>query len=143
MHAGLLQRDFDRHIGHQRADGAVHLAIGRDPVLDQHVQQFVAVVQAACRIDHLQTVGVAIERNAEVRVMFARTARTSASGAVAPTPSLMLKPFGATPIGITSAPSSWNTCGATSYAAPCAQSTTSFRPRRSNAAGNVLLQNSM
>src|SRR5207247_1540883 len=49
----------------------------------------------------------------------------------------------ATPSATTSAPSSLNTCGATSYAAPCAQSTTSFSPLRSSSLGKVLLQNSI
>jgi len=46
----------------------------------------------------------------------------------------MLNPSGVTPTGITVAPSSHSTVGATLYAAPCAQSTTmripsSVRPR--------------
>ena len=68
---------------------------------------------------------------------------TSWSGAVAPHMSLMLNPSGETPIGTTSAPSSWNTWGPTWYAAPWAQSTTIFIPLRSSSAGKVDLQNSM
>ena len=43
---------------------------------------------------------------------WATTASDMAWGAVAPTLSLMLKPSGLLPMAITSAPSSWNTCGA-------------------------------
>ncbi len=50
------------------------------------------------------------------------------AGTVEPQPWLMLKPSGATPTGMTVAPSSHSTVGATRYAAPCAQSTTIFRP---------------
>ena len=53
-------------------------------------------------------------------------ASQSALVAVAPTSRLMLKPSGLQPMAITSAPNSWNTSGATWYAAPCAASTTIF-----------------
>ncbi|CFN63375.1 Uncharacterised protein [Bordetella pertussis] len=43
----------------------------------------------------------------------ARTSSASDSGCSAPTPLLMLKPSGETPMACTSAPSSRNTCGAT------------------------------
>jgi len=43
---------------------------------------------------------------------YSRTFADTPSGNREPQFSLMLRPFGATPIGMTSAPSSWNTCGA-------------------------------
>ena len=47
---------------------------------------------------------------------------------VEPTPSLMFSPSGSVPIGITSAPARLSSRGASSYAAPCAQSTTTRSP---------------
>ena len=58
----------------------------------------------------LPTPGVAYLTRALRRL----TSMARLPGAVAPNMSLMLKPSGATPIEVTSAPSSWNTCGATS-----------------------------
>ena len=65
-HAHLAQRHFDRHVGHQRADHARHGLALRQALGGHHVEQFVAVVQAALGIDDLQPVGVAVERDAVV-----------------------------------------------------------------------------
>jgi hypothetical protein len=60
------RRPLDRHVGHQRAHHARHgLALGQ-PVGGHHVEQFVAVVEPALGVDHLQPVGVAVQRDAVV-----------------------------------------------------------------------------
>ena len=53
-----------------------------------------------------------------------RTAAATASRCVEPTPALMLRPSGATPMKSTETPSRANSAGAAAYAAPLAQSTT-------------------
>ena len=73
----------------------------------------------------------------------AATFAANASKLVEPHARLMLKPSGRLPMAVTSAPISANTRGATSYAAPCAQSTTSFMPEKRRADGRVFLQNSI
>ena len=65
-HAELPQRDFDRHVGHQRADGAGHRQPLRETVDDHQVKQLVAVVQAARLVDELQPIGVAVQRDTVV-----------------------------------------------------------------------------
>src|SRR5471030_2088098 len=60
-----LESHFQRHIGHQGADRARHRA-GGEAVHDHHVQELVAVVEAAGGVAHDEAVGVAVERDAEV-----------------------------------------------------------------------------
>ena len=57
---------------------------------------------------------------------------------VEPQFSLMLMPFGAAWIRITSAPWGSNAAGAATYAAPFAQSTTTLRPSRLTGLPSVL-----
>ena len=106
------ERLLQAEVGHQRADHAPREAAATAVVHRDHVEQLVAVVGAAVAVDHQQPVAVAVERDAEVRVVrdhrFLRWL-----GCVAPTPSLMFNPFGSAPTEMTSAPSSWNTGGAT------------------------------
>ena len=54
------------------------------------------------------------------------TALATRSGCVEPTPALMLRPSGSAPITVTVAPSARNAAGATSDAAPFAQSSTTW-----------------
>jgi hypothetical protein len=115
LDAARAQRHFDRHVGHQRADHAGHALARRAGRRSRHhgqVQQFVAVEQAARR--RPPPAGGRRRRPARRRSRrrVALTARTSASGWVAPTPWLMFRPSGAQPMATTSAPSSWNTLGA-------------------------------
>ena len=107
------ERALEREVGHQRADHA-----GDPPVLARarggdHVEELIAVVRRARGVGHQQAVAVAVERDADVGAMLAHRSRQRRPDASRPTASLMLKPFGSSPIAVTSAPSSWKTCGAT------------------------------
>ena len=81
--------------------------------IDHHVEQLVAVVEAA--VARRPSAGGRRRRRARCRSRRRALAprRPAPAGAVAPTPSLMFMPSGVQPIATTSAPSSWNTCGAT------------------------------
>ena len=70
----------------------------RQAVGDHHVEQLVAVVEAAGGVDHLQPVGIAVEGDAVVGAVLGAPPRPAPAGAVAPKPSLMLKPSGWQPI---------------------------------------------
>ena len=69
-------------------------------------------ISSPCLVGQHQPVGVAVQRDAEMRAVL-DDLRADVSGTVEPQPRLMLKPSGATPTGITSAPSSHSTVGAT------------------------------
>ncbi len=69
LDALALQRQFDRHIGHQRADHAGNAVSTGDAVLHDRIQQLVAVVEPAVGVDHLQAVGIAVEGQPEVRAV--------------------------------------------------------------------------
>ena len=58
---GLLQTD----VGHQRADRARNRALPH-PVLDDEIEEFIAVVEAPLGIAHQKPVGIAIERDPEM-----------------------------------------------------------------------------
>jgi hypothetical protein len=91
----------------------------RAPALGDHqVQQFVAVEQAAVGVDHLQAVGVAVERDAVVGLLAAPRSTSASRVRGADVLWLMFRPSGEQPMQNTSAPSSWNTLGAMWYAAP-------------------------
>ena len=75
--------------------------------------QLVAVDDLALLVDDDQPVGVAVERDADMRAAPRPPCACSAAGAVEPQPSLMLRPLGVTPIATTSAPSSHSAEGAT------------------------------
>src|SRR5574343_476216 len=61
----LAQRMFKRQIGHQRADHALHRS-ATCATADDGVKQLIAIVKIAFGVDHLQTVGIAIERDTEI-----------------------------------------------------------------------------
>ena len=79
-------------------------------------------------------VGVAVEGDAEVGAVLDARPRCSDSRWVEPQPSLMFSPSGASWIATTSAPAAANASGATTEAAPLAQSTTTCSPSRRLAA---------
>ena len=83
---------FQSEIAHQGADHARNRC-GSVLGGGNGVQQLVAVVFKSARINHNQSVGVAIQRNAQVSVVFDHRS-TQRAGAVAPTSSLILKAFG-------------------------------------------------
>ena len=64
--AAPAQRLLDAEVGHQRADDARAPAALVEAVGGHHVEQLVAVVEAAGAVDDLQPVGVAVERDAVV-----------------------------------------------------------------------------
>ena len=72
-----------------------------------------------------------------------KTFSRRSSGCVDPQFLLIFEPSGSTEIPMTSASSSRYTRGATSYAAPFAQSTTTFRPSSRTRESTVPLQNSI
>jgi hypothetical protein len=73
------QRQLDGHVGHQRADHARHRLAAAPAVGGHHVEQLVAVVEAALGVDHLQPVGVAVQRDAVVGAVLGHRG-TSACG---------------------------------------------------------------
>jgi hypothetical protein len=92
------QRLLDRHVRHQRAHHAGHrLALGQ-AVGGHHVEQFVAVVEPALGVDHLQPVGVAVQRDAVVGAVLGHGPPAPAA-TVAPKPWLMFSPSGCTADG--------------------------------------------
>ena len=88
----------------------------------------VAVDDRARRVDREAPVGVAVVARCRRRRRARRRPRCSCSGWVEPQPSLMLQPSGSAPMTTTSAPAARSAAGATSLAAPLAQSTTTCRP---------------
>ena len=62
---------FHRDIGHQRADHRSAQAAAGLPVIGQHVNQCVAVMQGTVGIHHLHAVAVAVESDAEIGTGFA------------------------------------------------------------------------
>ena len=69
LHATVLQCHLHCHVGHQRADNARHGFAPGQPIGRQQVQQFVAVVQTAARVHHLQPVCIAVQCDAIVGVV--------------------------------------------------------------------------
>ena len=74
-------------------------------------EQRVAVHGLAALVHHHAAVGVAVERDPDVGAQLAHLRRRALRVAASRTPSLMLRPFGSTPIANTSAPSSRSTVG--------------------------------
>src|SRR5512143_4073322 len=77
-HLGSLEWDMDTaermlgtQIGHQRAHHATLHVASLDAMTRDDVDQLVAVVYPSLGIRHHQTVAVAIERDADVRMMHA------------------------------------------------------------------------
>ena len=57
------QRDLNRLVGHQGADTARHVLISRDPIRHHQVQQLVAIEETPGRVDDLQPVRIAVQRD--------------------------------------------------------------------------------
>ena len=69
LHAPLFQSHFHRHVGHECAHHTWDHFVIRQTVVRHQIQQFVTVVQTALRVHHLQSVRIAIERNAKVSLV--------------------------------------------------------------------------
>ena len=78
----------------------------------EHREDLVAVDRVAVAVDGEHPVAVAVERDAEVVAAGRGRSACSSARSVAPQPSLMFSPFGASPIAVTSAPSRSNASGA-------------------------------
>ena len=63
LHAALLERQLHRQIGHQGADSAGHRFTPGQTLAHHQEQNFIAIEQAALRVDQLQPVGIAIQRH--------------------------------------------------------------------------------
>ena len=102
----FAEEAFEAEVGHHRGD---HAAAGQ-PILfrpgrrDQR-HDLVAVDELALLVADHQAVGVAVQRDADIGAIFADRL-DHRRGVVEPHSSLMLKPLGATPTSMTSAPSS-------------------------------------
>ena len=95
----------------------------RQPIEGDDADQLIAVDHLAVLVDGHATVGVAVEREADVGAG-RRHDRAACSGAVAPQSRLMLMPSGSLKRASTSAPVAARICGATAPPEPLAQSTT-------------------
>ena len=60
--ATLFERHLHRHVGHQCAHDARHMFITPHAVGSHQIQQLIAVIEAPCRIHHLQAIRIAIQR---------------------------------------------------------------------------------
>ena len=128
----LAERLLQRVVGHQRADHRPAQAAAALPVVGQHVDQVVAVGRPPSAVDEQHAVAVAVEGDAEIGARSRERRAASGSGWVEPTPSLMLRPLGSTPIAIDArAQFAQNTCGPTGRSRRCAQSSAISCRRRS------------
>src|SRR6185503_7231412 len=110
--AAAVERLLEAEVAHQRADDAAGGGTAPPVVERDHVEQLVAVVDAPFGVDIIRrspSPSSATPRSAPCSSTFA----CRCFGCVAPTPALMLMPSGSLPTATTSAPSSWNTGGAT------------------------------
>ena len=71
----FAEREFESEVAHLRADNAAEFAPLALPVARDHVEQFVAVDDAAVMIDHDDAVAVAVEGDAQVRAGVQHLAR--------------------------------------------------------------------
>ena len=113
-----------------------------DAVQSHHIQQLVAVEQPARRIDQLQAVGIAVQRDAVVSTLFAhrchqRLRRRGAHTVVD------VQPVGLAANGVNLGAQLVEDVRRYVVCSPCAASITSFRPLSDKSFEKLALQNSM